>query len=205
MNRSAKTEATKALVLQNRHTGERLALRRLARDGQVWLELKGTLPPRQQGPPLHVHYQETEEGKVIAGTLSALLDGRQIRVGTGETARFPAGSVHRWWNEGDETLVFEGVAKPVVDLDLYLQAVFDVLNHGSAERPPLFYIAHVAWRHRRTQGLRLLPQWVQAILLPAIVLMGTALGRYRGTNWPGCPDRCAKAPLVSDGDGRSDP
>jgi hypothetical protein len=106
--------------------------------------------------------------------------------------------VHRWWNEGDDTLVFEGFAKPVVDLDLYLQAVFEVLNSGSAERPPLFYMAHVAWRHRRTQALRFIPQWIQAILWPAIVLMGTALGRYRGTDWPGCPDRCTEAPLVSD-------
>lgn len=194
------TQTTDACVLHNRHTGERLELRRVARDGQVWLELKGTLPPRRQGPPLHVHYQETEEGQVMAGTLSAMVDGRRIRVAAGEMARFPVGSVHRWWNDGDDTLVFEGFAKPVVDLDLYLQAVFEVLNSGSAERPPLFYMAHVAWRHRRTQAIRLAPQWVQAVLLPAIVLVGTALGLYRGTNWPGCPDRCTEAPLVSERD-----
>ena len=194
------TQTTDARVLHNRHTGERLELRRVARHGQVWLELKGTLPPRRQGPPLHVHYNESEEGQVIAGTLSAVLDGRRIRAGAGEMARFPVGSVHRWWNDGDDTLVFEGFAKPVVDLDRYLQAVFEVLNSGSAERPPLFYMAHVAWRHRRTQAMRLVPQWIQAILLPAIVLMGTTLGRYLGTNWPGCPDRCTEAPLVSDGD-----
>jgi uncharacterized cupin superfamily protein len=194
------TQTTDACVLHNRHTGERLELRRVARHGQIWLELKGTLPPKREGPPLHVHYQEAEEGRVIAGTLSAVPDGRGLRVGAGEMARFPVGSVHRWWNDGDDTLVFEGVAKPVVDLDLYLQAVFEVLNSGSAERPSLFYMAHVAWRHRRTQAIRLAPKWIQAILFPAIVLVGTALGRYRGTNWPGCPDRCTEAPLVSDGD-----
>lgn len=194
------TESTDAHVLQNRHTGERLELRRVARGGQIWLALKGTLPPHRQGPPLHVHYEETEEGQVIAGTLSAVVDGRRIRVGQGEAARFPVGSVHRWWNDEDDALVFEGVAKPVVDLDLYLQAVFEVLNSGSAERPPLFYMAHVAWRHRRTQAVLLAPRWIQAVLLPAIVLVGTALGRYRGRNWPGCPDRCTQAPLVSDGD-----
>ena len=75
------TQTTEARVLHNRHTGERLELRRVARHGQIWLELKGTLPPRRQGPPLHVHYQETEEGQVIAGTLSAVVDGRRIRVG----------------------------------------------------------------------------------------------------------------------------
>ena len=192
------TQTTDACVLHNRHTGERLELRRVAREGQIWLELKGTLPPGRQGPPLHVHYQETEEGQVMAGTLSAVVNGRRIRVAAGEMARFPAGSVHRWWNDGDDTLVFEGFAKPVVDLDLYLQAVFEVLNSGSGERPPLFYMAHVAWRHRRTQAIHLAPRWIQAILLPTIVLLGTTLGRYQGTNWPGCPDRCTEAPLVPD-------
>jgi mannose-6-phosphate isomerase-like protein (cupin superfamily) len=189
-----------ARVIHNRHTGETLALRRVARDGQIWLELKGTLPPRREGPPLHLHYQEHEEGQVVAGTLSAVVDGRQIKVDAGQMARFPAGSVHRWWNECDEPLVFEGFAKPLADLDVYLQAVFEVVNSGPAERPPLFYMAHVAWRHRRTQGIRVAPQWVQAILFPAIVLVGTLSGRYRGTDWPGCPARCTEAPLASDGD-----
>ena len=195
------TDSTDARVLHNRHTGERLELRRVSRDGQTWLALKGTLPSRREGPPLHVHYGETEEGMVMAGTLSAVVDGRRIRVASGETTQFPAGSVHRWWNDGDETLVFEGFAKPVVDLDLYLQAVFEVLNSGAAARPSIFYMAHVVWRHRRTQGIHLVPQWIQGVLFPAIVLVGTALGRYRGTNWPGCPARLTEAPIVSDRDG----
>jgi quercetin dioxygenase-like cupin family protein len=193
-------QTTEARTLHNQHTGEKLALRRVAGDGQICLELKGSLPPHREGPPLHVHYGETEAGQVVAGTLSAVVDGRRIQIGAGEMATFPAGSVHRWWNDGDDTLVFEGVVKPVVDLDVYLQAVFEVLNSGSAERPPLFYMAHVAWRHRRTQGLRIAPSWIQGIVLPAIVLIGTVLGRYRGTNWPGCPARFVEAPLVSDGD-----
>jgi mannose-6-phosphate isomerase-like protein (cupin superfamily) len=187
------------VFLQNRHTGEQLELRRVARDGQIWVALRGRLPPHRQGPPLHVHYQEVEEGQVMAGTLSAVLNGRQLQVGVGETASFPAGSVHRWWNDGEETLVFEGHARPAVDLDLYLQAVFDVLNSGTSDRPPLFYMAHVVWRHRRTQAVLLLPRPIQAVVLPVIVLIGTILGRYRGTNWPGSPARCREAPIIAEG------
>ena len=106
------------------------------------------------------------------------------------------GSAHRWWNGGDETLVFEGVAKPVVDLDVYLAAVFEVINSGPKNRPPLFYMAHLAWRHRKTTAVLLAPRWVQAIVVPVIVLVGTVLGRYRGTEWPGCPARCTAAPLA---------
>jgi len=126
-----------SLVVENRHTGERLALRRVMRDGQLCLELKGTLPPRQEGPPLHIHHVEIEEGRVIAGTLDS----------------------------------------------------------GPPGRPPIFYMAHLAWRHRRTQTVLFAPRWLQAVLVPGIVLLGMVLGRYRGSRWPGCPDRCIEAPF----------
>jgi mannose-6-phosphate isomerase-like protein (cupin superfamily) len=192
-------------ILTNRHTGERLQVRRVVRDGILCLELKGTLPPRQDGPPLHIHYREHEEGTVVAGTLSAEVDGRQLQVEKGGMALLPMGSVHRWWNAGDETLVFEGVARPVVDLDMYFAAAFEVLNSGQANRPPLFYLAHLAWRHRKTQAVLFAPRWAQAIIVPLVVLVGTILGRYRGTEWPGCPARCAPAPVVDTHDGRREP
>ena len=186
------------LILENCHTGERLALRRVMRDGVLCLELKGSLPPRNQGPPLHIHHVEIEEGHVLAGTLGAVLDGRPIRLGPGQRTKFPAGSPHRWWNESDELLLFEGYSYPLVDLDRYLQAAFEVLNSGSPDRPPLFYMAHLAWRHRHTQTVLFAPRWIQAVLVPAVVLVGALLGRYRGTGWPGCPERCIDAPLAPD-------
>src|SRR6266487_1745329 len=67
------------LTLINRHTSERLLLRRILRDGEMCLELKGTLPPNQDGPPLHIHFTEHEEGTVIAGTLAAEVDGVRVR------------------------------------------------------------------------------------------------------------------------------
>ena len=185
------------LILQNRHTGERLELRRVARGGETWLAIHGMLPPHRQGPPLHVHYEQLEEVRVLAGTLSTLLNGQEGRVNAGETTTFPAGAAHRWWNDGGDTLVVEGYAKPAVDLDRYLYAVLEVLNSGTAARPPLFYMAHVAWRHRRTQRVVLMPSPIEAVVLPLIILVGTMLGRYRGTDWPGCPSRAQEAPLVA--------
>jgi mannose-6-phosphate isomerase-like protein (cupin superfamily) len=185
------------LTLINRHSGERLQMRRIRRDGELWLELQGTLLPNQDGPPLHIHFKEHEEGAVIAGTLAAEVDGAQVRIEQGGLVRLPMGSAHRWWNGGTEPLRFDGFARPVVDLDRFLSATFDVINSGPPRRPPLFYMAHLLWRHRKTQTVLLAPQWIQAVLFPTIVLVGTLLGRYRGTDWPGCPDRCQAAPLFT--------
>jgi mannose-6-phosphate isomerase-like protein (cupin superfamily) len=184
------TTSPTTLRLANRHTGELLEIRREVRDGDAVFGLRGTLPAHRQGPPLHIHHLEDEEGRILAGTLSAEVDGRRLTVGPGGSVRLPRGVPHRWWNDGDQPLDFEGYTRPAVDLDCYLQAVFEVMNAGEPNRPPLFYLAHVALRHRRTQTVLVMPHLIQAIVFRVVVAVGTLLGRYRGTQWPGCPIRC---------------
>jgi quercetin dioxygenase-like cupin family protein len=181
--------------LENRHTGEVLVMRRM-RDaqGQIVLTLDGTLPPGTSGPPLHVHFHENEEGIVKAGTLGAQIGKDKFVVPAGGTVVLPAGRPHRWWNAGDDLLEFSGHVVPV-DLDRYLQAVFAVLN-ASNGRPPIFYLAHVLWRHRDTQLLSIPPPPIQRILLPVVLIIGRILGKYNGSSWPGSPESCPGAPLV---------
>ncbi len=185
------------LVLENRHTGERLELRRMLREGEMCLEIRGSLPPKAEGPPLHVHLKEHEEGRVHRGRLTAVVDGQRVEAGPGETAELPLGSVHRWWNEGHEPLEFVGYARPVVDLDRYLQAMFEIVNASPAGRPSLVYMAQVMRRHRETQAVHLMPGLIQAVLFGLAHLVGSLTGAYRGDDWPGCPSRCTGAPVVA--------
>jgi quercetin dioxygenase-like cupin family protein len=184
------------LRLVNKHTGEVLELLRKCDGGQLILELRGTLPPHQQGPPLHIHHFEDEDGIVTAGTLSAIVGGRTITAGPGESVSLPRGVPHRWWNDGDTQLAFHGTVRPLADLDRYLQAIFEVVNAGPSGRPPLFYMAHLVLRHGRTQTVLLMPPTVQAMLFRGVLALGTLLGRYRGRDWPGCPERCTGAPTA---------
>ena len=185
------------VTIQNRHTGEILRLGRV-RDaqGQIVLKLDGSLPPRTSGPPLHAHFHQREEGTVKAGTLGAQVGKRKIVVPTGGSAVFAAGTRHKWWNAGDDRLEFSGQAIPAVDLDRYLQGVFAVLNAGANGRPSVFYLAHVLWRHRKSQSIATPPQAIQYIVFPVVLFIGRVLGKYRGSNWPGSPESCAGAPLV---------
>lgn len=184
-----------SLNLQNRHTGETLRIRR-ERDvsGQVILIIEGSLPPRCDGPPPHVHLQEREEGRVQAGTLGARIGGQTLVVQAGGNAAFPAGIVHCWWNAGETVLEFNGRVVPAVDLDQFLQALFSVLNASASRRPSIFYLAHVLWRHRRTQRVARPPVAIQRILFPVVLLIGRVLGKYKGKSWPGCPETCTGAP-----------
>jgi hypothetical protein len=100
---------------------------------------------------------------------------------------------------------FSGRAIPAADLDRYLQAVFAVLNASASGRPSLFYIAHIARRHRHTQGFMTPPLAIQRIVFPLVLLVGYILGKYRGNAWPGCPESCSGAPEVDAADFSASP
>jgi quercetin dioxygenase-like cupin family protein len=188
-------------TIQNKHTGETLKMQRVREaSGLVYLTLEGSLPSGAKGPPLHKHVAEVEEGTVAAGTLGATVNGKKVVIPAGGSAAFPNGVVHAWWNEGEDTLLFNGRATPVVDLDKFLQALFAVINSGpKGKPPPMFYLAHVLWRHRRTQVITVPPVPVQRIVFPAVLLVGHLLGKYRGQTWPGAPSSCPGAPEVASG------
>jgi quercetin dioxygenase-like cupin family protein len=183
------------LKLENRHTGEILRMRR-ERDaeGRTILMIDGSLPAGAQGPPVHVHFSEREEGSVKAGTLGARVGKEKILVPAGGAAVFPAGVAHAWWNAGQDLLEFSGRVIPAADLDRFLQALFAVLNAGPTHRPSIFYLAHVLWRHRRTQAVMAPPLAIQRVVFPLVLLAGRILGKYRGDRWPGSPESCTGAP-----------
>jgi quercetin dioxygenase-like cupin family protein len=196
--RDSKEAMDKFLQIENRWTGEILRLRRV-RDaaGQTILTIDGSLPPGKNGPPLHVHFHQREEGMVKAGTLGARVGNKTITVPAGGAAVFPAGVAHRWWNAGDSLLEASGRVIPAGDLDRYLQALFAVINAGPSGKPSIFYLAHVLWRHWHTQAPMAPPRIVQRIVFPVIVLVGHILGKYRGDAWPGSLTSCTGAPEVS--------
>ena len=183
------------LTLENHRTGEILRMRRVrGLDGHTVLVLEGSLPPGTSGPPLHVHLDSRETILVKSGLLGVRIGRDQSDVPPGKNAVVPAGVLHTWWNAGDEPLETSGTAVPASDLDRFIQAMFAVVNASASGRPPIFYLAHVLWRHRRTQTVALPPKAVQRIVFPLILLLGTALGKYRGTAWPGSPASCPGAP-----------
>jgi len=187
------------LKLENRHTGEVLRMRRVRNaSGEVALTIEGSLPPRSSGPPPHIHFLQREEGRVMAGTLGAQVGKEKIVVPAGGNATFAAGAVHCWWNAGEDLLELSGRAVPAVDLDRYLQGILAVINAGADGKPSLFYLAHVLWRHRRTQAIVAPPAPVQRVLFPLVLMIGRILGKYRGTDWPGSPESCTGAPLVEE-------
>ena len=185
------------LQIDNRHTGEWLRLRRVREHGVEVLELEGGVPPGGEGPPEHIHFGQVEEGFVVSGALTASVDGKRVTLRAGESTVLPADVPHRWWNEGDEPLVFKGRAIPAGDLDRFLQAIFAIVNAGPPNRPSLFHLAHLLHRYRHAYQMMMMPRWVQRLAFPLIISVGHVVGAYPKTGWPGSPESCTGAPDVT--------
>ena len=187
-----------ALRLENRHTGEILDLWRERRNGETILNLRGSLPAQERGPPA-AHPSPRGRGRGGDGRHPVRAGGRQT-CHRGNRPACPApeghppplverGETSRWRSRG--------CTRPGVDLDRYLQAVFEIMNAGPPNRPSIIYMAHASLRHRSTQTVLLMPPAIQAVVFRVVVALGTLLGRYRGTDWPGCPVRCTGAPEIA--------
>jgi mannose-6-phosphate isomerase-like protein (cupin superfamily) len=187
-----------SLVLTSPDGREQLWLRRNAdgKGGEI-LEVDGRLLPGVSGPPLHAHYQLSEETTVTSGQLGVLLDDVEFVMQPGETSVFPPGSKHRWWNAGNGPTEFSGRAVPAGDLDQYLQGVFALVNANPTGPPSFFHMAHLLWRHRHTHAVLSPPIVIQRLLLPLVISLGWLLGKYRGDSWPARPASCPGAPRVS--------
>ena len=185
------------LQIDNRHTDEWLHLRRMRDQKTKVLELEGGVPPGGEGPPEHVHIGQVEEGFVVSGVLTASVDGKRVTVRAGESTVLPADLPHRWWNEGEQPLVFKGRATPAGDLDRFLQAIFAIVNAGPRNRPSLFHLAHLLHRYRHAYQMTMMPRWVQRLAFPLVITVGHVVGAYPKTGWPGSPDSCTGAPDVA--------
>ena len=183
------------LRIDNRHTGEWLQLRRVRQGSMEVLELEGGVPPHGEGPPEHVHVGQIEEGHVVSGVLTATVGGQRSTRRAGESVVLPADIPHRWWNEGDEPLVFKGRALPAGDLDRFLQAIFAIVNASPKGRPSLFHMAHLLHRYRHAYHMMMMPMWLQRILFPIVIAIGRVAGAYPKSGWPGSPGSCTGAPV----------
>jgi quercetin dioxygenase-like cupin family protein len=65
------------------------------------LEVEGEWAPAGKAPPKHFHPAQHEHFEVLAGNLTARVEGVERVLGPGDTIEIPSGAVHQLWNAGD--------------------------------------------------------------------------------------------------------
>lgn len=160
--------------------GERLTfLRRITTPEGEALEVENTVAPGV-GPLMHVHWHQEEALTVQSGRIAYQRRGEPVRFAeVGETARFLPGEWHRFWNAGTDELRCTGYIRPPDNIEYFLGAIFAAQRKAGTLRPDPFEAAYLITRYRSEFGVDMIPAVVQRVVLPAQVMLGHLLGKYR--------------------------
>jgi quercetin dioxygenase-like cupin family protein len=107
--------------IANPRTGQRM---RFAAISPEELRIDTVNPPTGYREPEHVHPEQESGAEVSAGVLVFEVEGEIRRVEAGESIAIPAGTPHRFWNEGDEDARAEQWFRPALDTAAFFETLF---------------------------------------------------------------------------------
>ncbi len=156
----------------------------------------------------HRHPTITERFHVLSGEVGFLLGDREETLGPGGEAEVPAGTLHDWWQVGEEP------AEVVVEVDpgdRFVEMVgtlFGLARDGKVDSrglPRPLQLAVTVHAYRDVMVLAAPPAWVQNVAFGILAPIGRAFGRrpsypeYLTSDVTVEPDPAALALLDEDG------
>ena len=111
----------------NSRTGQRMRFLLTAADtnGDL-LRIETVDPPAAVAEPTHVHPLQETRAEVISGALRFVVDGHERLLGPGEAITIPAGTPHRFLNDGDTDAVAIQEARPALRTAEFFETYFDL-------------------------------------------------------------------------------
>jgi len=149
-----------------------------AESGGRLLELDSTWGPMDNRPPAHFHPHQHERFEILEGGLTVEIGGRTRVVRAGEAVEVPTGSVHRMWNDGEETCRALWQVRPALRTEELFAAIHASRAHRrSASGGSMTLLGASAVLREFSDEFRLaLPRAVTRPLLAVL----SALARVRG-------------------------
>ena len=152
-------------TLVNSVTGEELTfLQTAASTNGECVELVCTVRPGGFVAAAHIHPQQVERFTAIEGELALRVGKERIHLAPGESATVPVGTAHKFWNDGDEPVVFRCTAAPALQFESLIESMFGLARDGKTNRkgmPNPVRMAAIARAHRDVIRLAGVPAWMQ--------------------------------------------
>ena len=169
-------------ILMNPVTKERMTFLKTAAETNgdyVLIELRSE--PGGTVAAAHSHPVQTETFQVLKGTLGAKVGGERVEARAGETLIVDPKTAHKWWNAGDDELVFVCEIRPAGEFERLIETMFGLAADGKTNKkgmPNPLRLAVIAKRHFDDVQLPFPPAWMQKAALAVGAPIGRALG-YR--------------------------
>jgi mannose-6-phosphate isomerase-like protein (cupin superfamily) len=152
----------------------------VAGSGLSVLRIECWSPPSEEREPNHTHPEQESRFEVLSGELALWVDGKETRVGPGETATVPAATNHRFWNPTDVEAHYVGTFHPALDTRRFFEVFFRLANEGKLDEhgmpKPLLMPVLVRTFHREIRPSN--PPWVVTRLAAAALAPIAALRGY---------------------------
>jgi quercetin dioxygenase-like cupin family protein len=167
-------------TIENPITGERVTFLATSVDthGEA-VVIETVVQPHGFVAAAHVHPAQSERFAVEAGTLGLEVGRKKLALAAGEVAIAEAGTAHRFWNAGDESVRFVCEVRPALRFEQLLQTMFALAADGKTNRkgmPNLLRLAVIARAYFDVVRLPFPPAVVQR----AGLALGAPVGRLLG-------------------------
>lgn len=176
--------------IANPLTGETVTFQRTAADsgGEVVIADVSLAPGGFAAGP-HVHPNQTETFRILAGTVGFRV-GRERRVAVAdETVIVNPGTAHEFWNAGDGEARFLCEVRPALGFERLLETMFALARDGKTNRrgvPHPLRLAAIADHHHRDVQLPVVPSLVQRVAARLGATAAWALHEF-GPTYDGAP------------------
>ena len=104
------------------------------------LRIETRNPPSAIAEPMHVHPHQETRAELLSGTLRFVVAGRERRLAPGDAITIPAGTPHRFVNDGCTDAVAIQEARPALRLAEFFETYFQLAAQGQLDehgRPSL--------------------------------------------------------------------
>jgi quercetin dioxygenase-like cupin family protein len=170
-------------VIENPRIGARMVFFKTGREtaGEL-MEADLFVRPGNKPPPKHIHPAQEERFKVIDGSLTVWIPGREIVLGPGDEYAVAKGTLHTWRNAGESEARVRVEVRPAGRFDEGLEALYAMIQNGN--RNPLQF-AVTMWSFRN-EGTFPFPM---NFLMAAMAAFGRLLGYNPDYPYPYAPTR----------------
>lgn len=152
-------------TLVNSVTGEELTFLQTAESTNgEYVEVVAVVQPGGAVAAAHVHPKQSETFTAIEGVLALRAGKQRLRLAPGESATVEAGTAHKFWNDGDEPIMFHCTISPALQFESLIESMFALARDGKTNRkgmPNPVRMASIARAHRDVIRLAGIPAWLQ--------------------------------------------
>jgi quercetin dioxygenase-like cupin family protein len=127
----------------------------------------------------HTHPAQTETFEIVSGTLGAKVGREKVETHAGETLVVEPGTPHKWWNAGEDELVFRVEVRPALQFEQLIETMFGLAADGKTNKkgmPNPLRLAVIARHHFADVNLPFPPPALQRLGLA----LGSPIGRLLG-------------------------